>query len=255
MSISIRVTKIKEVIFNPSVITSPLRYLFVLSHMRSRSSVLSHILGSNDSICGYSELHRSYINYMDILKMRVALYHDLKVDLRGKYLLDKILHNEHEISGEVLKAVEPKVLFLLRNPRSSIKSIIKMGQISGMKIYEDPEKASEYYCSRLMRLTAYAEAVDPDYFFLESDDLVNKTEAVLRDLTKWLGLSSPLTSDYRFFNNTGKPGYGDRSEKIRAGRVIKTTGYPDINIPPELLRAAESAYQSCKLSLNKTSNS
>ena len=253
MPVLIKVKKLAEIVLRPSIIMSRSKYLFILGHMRSRSSVLSHILGSNNGICGYSELHRSYVRYIDIIKMRIDLYRDLKCDLRGKYLLDKILHNEHEISNEVLRAITPKAIFLLRDPRSTIKSIINMGHVAGVDWYKNPEKVLEYYCSRLLRLTEYAEIFGGDYFFLESDDLVNNTDHVLRELTGWLCLDTPLVNNYIVFNNTGKPGYGDRSEKIRTGKLIKTKGHPDIDISHEILQVAESSYEKCKASLTKDS--
>ena len=222
------------------------KYLFILSHMRSRSSVLSHILGSNDGICGYSELQHSYIQYTDLMQLKEDLYDDLKCNFRGKYLLDKLLHNELVISKEVFETASPKIIFLLRTPESSIKSIVNMGYFSGMDWYRTPENALEYYCRRLEHLAMYAEIFDGDAFFLESDDLLNNTDQVLRTLTEWLNLHTSLVNRYRKFNHTGKSGCGDRSENIQTGRLIKTKGYPDIEIPPEVLQVAESSYNKCK---------
>ena len=226
------------------------KYIFILSHMRSRSSVLSHILGSNNSVCGYSELHNSYIHHTDIKKMKDTLYTDLKCDFRDKYLLDKILHTEYKISKEVFDTVSPKIIFLLRDPESTIKSIINMGYITGIAWYKDPAKASDYYCHRLSYLTNYAETFNGDGFFLESDKLINNTDQVLKELTKWLNLNKPLMRKYKKFNNTGKPGYGDPSDNIQIGELIKTKGYPDIEIPLEILQVAASSYEKCKNSLH-----
>ena len=248
MSILTKVKKAAAIALRPSIITGHSKYLFILSHMRSRSSALSHVLGSNDGVCGYSELHRSYVRYIDIIKMRINLYHDLKCDLRGKYLLDKILHNKLEISKEVLEAVNPKVILLLRDPESTLKSIVNL---TGVDWHKNPERASEYYCSRLSRLAEYAEIFEGNYFFVDSDDLVNKTDHVLRELTGWLGLDTPLVNGYMEFSNTGKSGYGDPSEEIRAGRLTKTKGYPDVKIPLEAMHAAESSYAKCKAALTR----
>ncbi len=249
MSILTKIKNLTDIALKPGIITDRSKYLFILSHMRSRSSVLSHVLGSNDGICGYSELHISYKRYTDIIRMRINLYHDLKCDLKGKYLLDKLLHNKLEISKEVLETVTPKVIFLLRDPESTIKSIYNMGHITGIAWHRNLEIASERYCSRLSRLEEYAEIFYENSFFLESDDLVNNTDHVLRELTSWLGLDKPLVNSYMEFNNTGKPRYGDPSENIRAGKLIKTKGYPDIEIPFGVLQTAKSSYEKCKASL------
>jgi len=249
MSIFTKAKTLSAVALKPSIIIGQSKYLFILSHMRSRSSLLSHILGSNDCVCGYSELHRFYLRYRDIIKMRLELYDDLKCDLRGKYLLDKLLHNKRDISKEVLEAVNPKFIFLLREPESTIKSTMQMGHITGNDSYKNPEKVSEYYCSRLSRLKEFAETIGGDYFFLESDDLVNNTEYILGELTGWLGLDTPLVENYLMFNNTGKPGYGDPSDNIRAGKIIKTKGHSDIEIPQEILQISEYYYEKCRASL------
>jgi len=182
--------------------------------------------------------------------MKNDLYNDLKCNFRDKYLLDKILHNELKISKEVFETVTPKVIFLLRDPESTIKSIINMGYITGINWYKNPIQALDYYCSRLSHLARYAESFNGDGFFLESDELLDNTDHVLKELTEWLDLNKPLTSHYKKFNNTGKPGYGDPSENILTGKLIKTKKYPDIEIPFDILEVARSSYADCKASLN-----
>lgn len=249
MSILSKVRTLFAVALKPSILTTDAKYLFILSHMRSRSSVLAHVLGSNDGICGYSELHHSYAHYKDIIKMRIKLYDDLQCDLKGKYLLDKLLHNKLDVSESLLESVSPKIIFLLRDPESTIKSTVRLGQLTGEDWYADPEQAAQYYCSRLSRLQEYAGIADGNYFFLESDDLVNNTDSVLRDLTTWLGLHTPLDHHYSTFKKTGKSGYGDPSEKILAGKIEKTATHSTIEIPPRTLQIAESSYEKCRTAL------
>jgi hypothetical protein len=249
MSILTKAKKLSAVAFNPGIMTCDSKYLFILSHMRSRSSVLSHILGSNDGVCGYSELHSSYIRYIDILKMRVKLYSDLRCNLRGKYLLDKILHNSIVISKEMFETTTPKIIFLLRDAESTINSIINMGYLANIDWYKNPEKVAEYYCSRLSCLKKYAETVGEGYYFLESDDLVNNTDYVLSTLTKWLSLDKPLCKSYSVFNNTGKPGHGDLSANIKSGKVIKTKGYSNIEVSQKILKQAKFSYNQLRASL------
>ena len=215
-----------SIAFKPSILTGHSNYLFVLSHMRSRSSVLSHILGSNEGVCGYSELQISYRKPTDFFRMKAKLYSDLKADLADKYLLDKLLHNELSISKEVLNAKNTKIIMLLREPESTFKSTIHMGRTAGMEWHKDPEKVLEYYCSRLEQLEEYAQLARGNYFFLESDDLVNNTNCVLSRMTEWLGLASPLESRYSKFNNTAKPGHGDPSSNIGRGILVKTKPRP-----------------------------
>jgi hypothetical protein len=45
------------------------RHLFLLGHMRSYSSVLSHILGSHPQIDGYCETHIKYRTRLDLWRL------------------------------------------------------------------------------------------------------------------------------------------------------------------------------------------
>ena len=254
MSISNKLKKLTPVLSKPSIITGRSGYLFILSHMRSRSTVLSHVLGSHNEISGYSELRRPYLNRLDFFKMRLALYKDLKCDFDGKYLLDKILHDKHVINEKIFRSVKPKVIILLREPDSTIKSIMKMGKTSGVNWQSSPEGATEYYCSRLASLAYYGEVLKSDYYFLESENLVNRTESVLSELTSWLGLSENLEETYQLFSNSGKPLFGDPSDVIKSKKIVKTESDTDIEIPAESLEAVKIAYEKCKASLLKKEN-
>jgi hypothetical protein len=71
----------------------PRRHLFVLGHMRSYSSVLSHILGSHPQIDGYCETHIRYRWHFDLLRLQRRVRQLTGEPLRGDYVLDKILHD------------------------------------------------------------------------------------------------------------------------------------------------------------------
>jgi hypothetical protein len=238
---------------NPRNALCKTKYLFILSHMRSRSTLLSHILGSNPDICGYAELHRSYRGSMSLLKMRAILSADTKDILENKYLLDKILHN-YSISKKIFELVNPKIIYLVRNPENTIKSIINMGRTTELKKYQDPTEATKYYCNRLSLLEEQIRKNRADFFFIDSKDLIHRTDHVLLSLQDWLKLKQPLSRYYKIFRNTGTPGYGDRSQKIMSGKISRTKGYPEINIPLDCLRDAESAYLNFRNAYSKRSD-
>ncbi|MFA5321310.1 MAG: hypothetical protein WC373_01445 [Smithella sp.] len=188
---------------------------------------------------------------MSLIKMRILLFNDLRCKLDDKYLLDKLLHDELFISNKILEIEKPKFIFLLREPESTIKSIINMVSSGNVEWRADHVKAVDYYCSRLLSLEKYARKTAGNYFFLESDDLVDNTEYVLESLTRWLGLNDLLDKKYSIFRNTGKRGYGDPSHQIKSGILEKTKDYPDINIPSEVLQRGEYSYKKCRDSLLK----
>ena len=170
--------------------------------------------------------------------------------LSNKFLLDKILH-DYELTDKVLEVTKPKVIFLLREPENTLKSIINMGYLTGIEWYKNPEKALKYYNNRLSQLEKLSKQVAGDYCFIESDDLVNTPEAILEKLTHWLNLKQPLKKEYSIFKNTGKPGYGDPSENIKSGVLEQTRRYPKIIIPPEILQQGKVSYSKCKEELLK----
>jgi len=47
----------------------PYRILLILSHMRSGSSLLTHLLNSNPEIIGYGETHIQYASEQDFKKL------------------------------------------------------------------------------------------------------------------------------------------------------------------------------------------
>lgn len=257
MSFVSKARSIYTVVTNPSLaFTSSSNYLFIISHMRSRSSALAHVLGSNQEVCGYSELGLSYRRQMDLVRMRLKLHNDLGCSLRGKYLLDKILHNYFELSEPILEATGAKVIFLLRDPESTIASIWE-GQTARREAGESPvgtpEDWSRYYCDRLRYMQELGEKTRGHCFFVDADDLVNGTDSVLHRLTSWLDLQDPLVPEYSLFPNTGKLGHGDWSDNIRSGKLAKTEGRPAVRVSGEASRELAHCYQRCRETLLEVS--
>lgn len=224
--------------------------------MRSRSSLLSHLLGSHPEIYGYSELHSHYATVNDLLSMQNKLTQSLNCHSAEHYFLDKILHN-YAISDTVLNHAKTKVIFLLRKPESTIKSIIKLGDITGVKIWHNkPLKALNYYRDRLLQLQTLAtrlqQSSSAEYFFIESDKLIEQPGSFLAQLQSWLKLGSPIRENYSIFEHTGKAVAGDPSKNIKTGKIIRTQSHPNVVIEQDILEQAQQAYKQCmKTFLNK----
>lgn len=254
MTLLSKVRKLSLVVSNPHILTCRSRYLFILSHMRSRSTVLCHVLGSHAEIVGYSELHRCYNNRFDLLKMRADLCVETaqgstKRNLSNKFLLDKILHNEIVVSDELLEQAQPKVIILLREPEATLKSIIQMGYRTGVAWYQDPERAAAYYCKRLDALAEYGRKLNGRYFYLPADELIENTDKTLTQLTEWLALRSPLVRHYEQFPNTGKRHFGDSSRNIHSGVIKKTKRHHAVVLTEAALEKANASYQRCHMQL------
>ena len=171
MSIKSYIKYFPVVLKYPLSITHKKKYVFIISHIRSYSSLLSHILGSNKDINGYSELHYSYLNQFDSIKAKIQVMYTLGNSLDGKYILDKLLHNENQISESFLQDNNVKLIFLLRNPIDTYKSQINLGlKITGSKKHIDPINVHDYYINRLEMLEKQAKLLNTDKIFIESEN-------------------------------------------------------------------------------------
>ncbi len=230
---------------NPKMFLEKKEYLFVISHMRSFSSLLCHILGSNGDISGYGEMQRSYNSTIDLFKLRLGVYRACNQDLSGRYVLDKILSNYLEISSRIFNKVH--IIYLIRKPESTIRSIIDMERnIQCHSSNTDSNIATKYYTERLSKLELYAALPAKTKLFIESESIVNDTAQVLQFLTQKLDLSEDLRPTYQTFRYTGIAGFGDPSPTIKQGKVVsEASDYKHIDIDDELSMLAINYYNKC----------
>ena len=98
---------------------SPYRILFVLSHMRSGSSLLTHILNSNPEIIGYGETHLDYESEKDFKALMFRVYWRLRdLNMNHTYLLDKVLH-DHKFLNEDFLSSDKLYNILITSPTPS----------------------------------------------------------------------------------------------------------------------------------------
>lgn len=230
-------------------------YILLISHMRSHSSLLAHILGSHPEIDGYSELHRSYESQVELREMTRRIEEATGRRRRGRYALDKLLHNAGQIDPAILRRADVKVVLLIRNPVDTIPSIVRTARAVDRSLpAATPETAINYYVTRLERISQYSELIGERAAFVESERLIDDTDAVLARLTRYLGLATPLEPTYERFPLSGRPGHGDPSTNILAGRVLRDeerdrgTDEP-VDIPGGPMSAAVAAYDSLLLAM------
>jgi hypothetical protein len=199
----------------------PQEYAFILSHMRSGSSLLAHILASNPEILGYGESMTRYSTArdFDLLALKAAVMLR-RFPLKGseRYLLDKLLHNVllSPAAMGLLICHDVRLVFLLRSPEESIASLVR-------SLDNTREQAVQYYVDRLNVLHRYAEQVPRGYpaVVFTYHQLVHETELIFRVLRSILELRVPLSERYKLLPTTGQPGIGDFSDNIRAGRILR----------------------------------
>jgi hypothetical protein len=224
-------------------------YILLISHQRSRSTLLAHILGSHPEIDGYSELHQHYESPLDLRAMTRRIEAATGERRHGRYALDKLLHNAGVVDPAILRRHDVKVVFLVRNPVDTIPSIVRLARTQGGDlVVGTPEGATDYYVKRLARIDRYSQLMGARAALVEAERLVADTDAVLASLTRYLGLATPLEPTYRRFPLSGQVGHGDPSPNILAGRVLRdddreSGAAEPVDIPSELMRSAVDAYR------------
>ena len=97
----------------------PYRYLHLLSHPRSGSTLLSHILMSHPDIAGIGEAWLTYSRSEDLKKLPIVLamhFRPFPLLDQERYAFDKIVHN-HLIAAENVGNIynqNDSIIFLLR---------------------------------------------------------------------------------------------------------------------------------------------
>ena len=190
-------------------------YIFVVGHMRSYSSLLSHVLGSHPQVVGYAEMHQKYRNRLDLLELNRKVERTCDKASAGRYVLDKILHPQ-VLASRVLLRADVQIVAIAREPQASLSSILSIGAGGIDRI----ETAIEYYMERMATLTCIAEARDGNLLYLDGESLIERTRETLASLTAHLRLGSGLRSEYSVFPHTGVPKYGDPSPWIKSGQVV-----------------------------------
>jgi hypothetical protein len=227
------------------------RYLFVLGHMRSYSSLLCHILGSHPVIDGYCETHVKYRTRFDLLRLRSRVVKLTGEPLRGRYVLDKVLHN-YPLASSILRSPNTLSIVLVRRPVPTVQSIVNMGlHYSDVAWYRDLDAVARYYEERVGALVQLAEELRGRVMFIEAETLLSRTPDVLQSIGRMLELSEPLQSDYKRFAHTGEGGFGDPSETITTGRVTNAAREPrtPVMLPAAMTARLEMAYAACSASL------
>jgi hypothetical protein len=200
-------------IFNQLRDISP---LFILSHQRSGSTLLSHLLIQHPEINGIGETHSHYsgCNPLPVLALKI-IYFSKHIKPGSKYCLDKILIDNHIQGSAVLRNKALRVMLFLRTGESTVSSLQKLFAVSR-------QEAVRYYLSRLDSLLGYAKVMNESgvrFSVLTYEDLLSNPTSSLVQIQSYLGLASPLRSQYALQPFSGVPVFGDPTELIKSGRI------------------------------------
>lgn len=222
--------------------------IFLLSHMRAFTSLAGHILGSHPQINGYYEMHLSYDDESSLQKQLESYQKNDTLKPGSRYFFDKLLHNDYALRLDRLNLTDTRVLLALREPESTIKSIVKLfAKKRSDELYASPAEATGYYIERITRLAEFCVQAKQDYFYFDAEMLQTAPDVLLPRLSSWLELASPLSEHYAIFSQTGIHRKGDTSESIHSGKINRAPhDYSAINVPDEYLHMAQQAYLECR---------
>lgn len=223
-------------------------YIFVLSHMRSGSSLLSHLLVSNPQVIGFGESSTVYRQERDLEMLKTKVFFMFRLwtcKTSARFMLDKILHTRllDERFVELMPSLPVKVIILLREPRATLRSLTSPPFVGKIREY-----AVLHYVSRMEAIRANLESWQGDMqpACVTYDNLINNSEETLQFLTNYLGLTEPLCEHYDVLPTTGMGGFGDPADRIGLGRIIRTPREDTVvDIEPEAFSRCSIAYQQC----------
>ncbi len=230
----------------------PYEHIHILSHMRSGSTLLTHLLISNPDVCGYGETHVAYDNQRALTMVTTKILYMLRLfPLPGneRFILDKTLHN-HLLKQEnirFLSGEQSHVIFLIREPIGVVASLTGYLEFSN-------EAAINYYTSRLQAIELYVNELSkqkPCSAFTY-DQIINNTKGTFSLLEKQLDLKTPLSENYQLVRTTGQKGIGDASSNIYRGTILRNRQKTDLpNLSDEELKYVWKAYNSCLRTLQE----
>ncbi|MDB9525591.1 sulfotransferase family protein [Oscillatoria sp. CS-180] len=230
----------------------PYRVLWMLSHMRSGSSLLTHILNTNPDIAGYGETHICYQSSEDFKKLLFKVYWQAKeyrnfsdlqdLALSETYILDKLLHNNKLTDLNLLDSSSMNCIFLIREPKRTLNSI------RDLKPNWSEEETLYYYCKRLEGLVSYAEKIDSPArsLLIEHDQLINETTSVFEALKHFLGTEVGFSEEYQLLKTTGAKHVGDHRGNILSGQIVRTPRKLNETVSPASIEQAQVVYENCR---------
>jgi hypothetical protein len=216
------------------------KFIFICSHMRSGSSLLTHILVSNPEIIGYGETHINYNSESDLKKLVYRVYGKIRnYGMNEKYVLDKVLHNNKFINYDFLTSDNIYTIFLLREPKRTLNSILDL------KPHWNQEQAFTYYCDRLSKLADYAKLINNKNrsLLLNYQQIIDDSETVFQSLKSFLNTENVFSEQYEIMRTTGMKGVGDSSDNIKTGKIIRTSRELEERISPDFLERAIASFE------------
>ena len=212
------------------------RHLFLLSHMRAGSTLLTQILSQNPEILGYGELFIPYQTRWDLYGMagKLSIKKVRTSNDEDRILMDKLLHNYLMVDTlhEIVARLPVSYVFLIRPPYESVSSLMRNFGFSESFCFS-------YYNDRLLKLGSYVNEMPANTSVaLTYSQLTEHTPQSFALLEKHLGLRTGLSSQYDI--NGLKNRVGDRSAKMFSGQIVNRRQEDRVKVSLDPVKLVES---------------
>ncbi|HEX8123779.1 MAG TPA: sulfotransferase [Solirubrobacteraceae bacterium] len=235
------------------LVTSP---AFILSSVRSGSTLLRVLLNSHSQIHSPHELHLRHIQVdldapyaekalkeiaLDAERLRFLLWDRVlhrELTAAGKELLVNKTPNDVFIADEIRRCwPDARFIFLLRHPVSTARS-----RQAARKEKDTEERNLEMVLRYANALEAARQKYDG--LTVRYEELTEEPERVTREVCAFLGVPWERSMlDYgEQDHGRFKPGLGDWSEKIKSGQIQPAEPLPSPDEIPGELRAISEAW-------------
>jgi len=216
------------------------RYLFVLAHPRSGSTLLNRVLATNPEIASYGENHKVYRRAFDLFLLLCRTADRLKnYSLSETYVMDKLVWPKYGMPSTIRRASNVKFIIITREPRATFNSMAKL-----IADWENEQTSHAIYMDEMDWLEKELRAInDPGRCLcVRYEDLLKNSERVFLVLRRFLKVNASFSENYDVIKTTGDLRFGDSSKNIKAGKFRAPKPTKTCCVSEELLESANQRY-------------
>lgn len=211
------------------------RSVFILGHMRSGSTALSHVICHSPLVSGYGETQVRYDSPKSPRSVLIKQIRRRAWQPGARYLFDKILSN-HLDENVPPGFFDAHAIFVVREPHGTILSIREMYKVTNQEEYSTDVEAADYYEGRLERLAALWQQFPQDRKIgLTFARLTADPDAALRAISSLLDLRPPLINRYENRGRINPIGVGDPLSAHKFSAIVPSSRSTSIGGAPRAL--------------------
>jgi hypothetical protein len=224
-------------------------YIFILSAMRSGSTLLQHLVGQQEDVLSAGETKIEYHRESDLdqLKRYLKEYNSIEEeeDQKRYRYLEKCVHNRYFEEPFAINGNTLRYLFIIRDPVPAMTSLL---ELEGWPYAESRESAAWYYDNRFKALTEFAKKIpDPqNALFLSYEGLLENPESETERISQFLRCDPPLATDYPKQRWTAKLSLGDVSDNIKTSKIVPNKRKKLVALEPDTREELEALYSQTK---------